>query len=115
MKSAFKKTSRCLRDRQFLRQIIETVAERGRNRIHNKTYFQQHAEPRMTRKAMKGNSSHANRARIERAFARSYTLLLREVSLKYPICSVVCSRCSCIISTPRRHEVTFLKNELFPR
>jgi hypothetical protein len=44
--------------------------ERGRNRIRNKTYFQQHAEPRMTPKAMKADLSHVNRARIERAGAR---------------------------------------------
>jgi hypothetical protein len=44
--------------------------ERGRNRIRNKTYFQQHAEPRMTPKAMKADLGHVNRARIERAGAR---------------------------------------------
>ena len=41
--------------------------ERGRNRIHNKTYFQQHAGPRMTHTTIKDNSGHTNRAHIERA------------------------------------------------
>ena len=54
----------------------EMLVERGKNRIHNKTYFQQHAGPRMTHKAMKVNSSHANRARVERALAGSYSLRL---------------------------------------
>ena len=46
---------------------VRKVGERGRNRIRNKTSFQQHAGPRMTRKSherrLKERKQSANRAR----------------------------------------------------
>jgi hypothetical protein len=44
---------------------------RGRNRIFNQTYFQQHAGQRMTPKTVKSSRNPINRARIERVFAAS--------------------------------------------
>ena len=47
---------------------MKILGGRGRNRIFNQTYFQQHAGQRMTPKTLKSSRKPTNRARLERAF-----------------------------------------------
>ena len=46
--------------------MLESNGGRGRNRIINQTYFQQHAGRRMTPKAVESSRKPINRAHIER-------------------------------------------------
>ena len=48
---------------------LNLIGGRGRNRIFNQTYFQQHAGQRMTPNTMKSSRNPINRAQIERVFA----------------------------------------------
>jgi integrase len=53
---------------------LNLIGGRGRNRIFNQTYFQQHAGQRMTPKTMKSGCNPINRVQMERVFATSMPL-----------------------------------------
>ena len=54
--------------------MLEFIGGRGRNRIINLTYFQQHADQWMTPQTVKSSRNPINRAQMERIFAASLRL-----------------------------------------
>jgi hypothetical protein len=61
--------------------VLEFIGGRGRNRIFNRTYFQQHAGQRMTPKTLKISRSPINRAQMERVFAAFLPFSITNVDL----------------------------------